>query len=181
MPDFHGGFTLWFTGLPCSGKTSISDLVGKELRLQGHCVEYLDGDIIRKGLSRDLGFSREDRDSNVKRVTFVASLLTRNGVATLVSLVSPYRRARDESRAAIRAFIEVYVRCPLDVCEKRDSKGMFQKARTGKLPFFTGVSDPYEEPLNPEIILNTDTANITTCVSKVLDYLDSKKLLFRHT
>lgn len=173
----HAGFTLWFTGLPCSGKTTLSDAVEKQLRASGHRVEHLDGDVVRKNLSKDLGFSKEDRAANIDRVAFVASLLTRNGVATLVSFVSPYRQMRDAARGVIRPFIEVYVRCPLEVCEKRDVKGMYRLAREGKIPAFTGVSDPYEEPLNPEMVLDTDKMPLDECVQRVWSCVESRGLL----
>ena len=127
------GFTLWFTGLPCSGKTSLSDVVEAALRSAGQRVEHLDGDVVRQGLSKGLGFSKEDRRINLERVAFVASLLSRNGVAALVSFVSPYRSMREDARSKNENFIEVYVRCPLTVCETRDVKGMYKKARAGEI------------------------------------------------
>ncbi len=166
------GFTLWFTGLPCSGKTTIADGVADKLRAKGLKVERLDGDIVRQSLTRDLGFSKEHRDMNIERVTFVAKLLTRNGVATLVSFVSPYREKRKHAQDEIGNFIEVYVKCPLEVCERRDSKGMYKKARRGEIKEFTGVSDPYEEPLNPEITLETDKNSREESVEKVMKKLE---------
>ncbi len=174
------GFTLWFTGLPCSGKTTLSGIIEQELRLFMPAVEHLDGDVIRQGLSRDLGFSKEDRTMNIERTAFVASLLTRSGVAVLVSFVSPYRQMRDKARALITPFIEVYVRCSLEECERRDVKGMYQLARKGKISDFTGVSDPYEEPLNPEVVVDTETFDTASCASKVLDYLESRNLITRN-
>lgn len=168
------GFTLWFTGLPCSGKTTLSDLIEKELRENGQPVEHLDGDLIRQELSKDLGFSKEHRDINIERASFVASLLTRNGVATLVSFVSPYRKTRQAARERIGAFIELFVYCPLEVCEKRDVKGMYKLARAGKIRDFTGVSDPYEEPENPEIRVDTSKAGIEECKETVLTYLEAR-------
>ena len=165
------GFTLWFTGLPCSGKTTISDAIGKKLKDAGLKVERLDGDIVRKSLSRDLGFSKEDRDKNIERVTFVSKLLTRNGVITIVSFVSPYRQKRDEARQEIGDFIEIYLRCPVGICESRDLKGMYKKATLGEIKDFTGISDPYEEPLNPELTLNTDEESVSECVKRILKYL----------
>ncbi len=163
--------TLWFTGLPCSGKTTLAEQVAKELSRRGHPVERLDGDAIRKNLSNDLGFSKQDRLANINRVAFVADLLTRQGVFTIVSLVSPYREMRDSARATIAEFIEIYVRCPLSVCEKRDVKGMYKLARQGKIQNFTGVSDPYEEPEDPEITLDTDKHSISECAAQVIRYL----------
>ncbi len=167
------GFTLWFTGLPCSGKTTLSDLIEKELRAIGHPTEHLDGDVIRKELSKDLSFSKEDRATNIERAVFVASLLTRNGVAVVVSYVSPYRQMRDNARKKIGAFIEVYVHCPIEVCEKRDIKGMYTRARKGEIKDFTGVQDPYEEPLSPEIRVDTDTMDVASCTSIILSHLEA--------
>ena len=165
------GFTLWFTGLPCSGKSVVADRVAEILRGRGLRVERLDGDIVRQSLTRDLGFSRKDRDENIRRVTFVAKLLTRNGVAVLTSFISPYREIRAESRREIGDFIEVYTKCSLDVCIQRDIKGMYQKAMRGEIKEFTGVSDPYEEPVNPEILLETDKETLQDSTAKVLGRL----------
>ncbi len=162
------GFTVWFTGLPCCGKTTIADQIAVILKKQGYKVERLDGDIVRKDLTSDLGFSKEDRDENIRRVTFVAKLLTRNGVVALATFVSPYQAQRTQARKEIGAFVEVYVRCPKDVCMKRDVKGMYKKALAGKLKGFTGVDDPYEEPEHPEIIVDTDKENIDESVEHIL-------------
>ncbi len=164
----HPGVTVWFTGLPCSGKTAIADRVAELLRAKGYKVERLDGDIVRQSLTRDLGFSREDRNENIRRVTFVAKLLTRNGVIVLTSFISPYRDIRAYARQEIGSFIEVYTKCPVEVCIQRDVKGMYQKALRGEIKEFTGVSDPYEEPLNPELVLETDKENLEESVAKVL-------------
>jgi adenylyl-sulfate kinase len=166
------GFTLWFTGLPCSGKSAVADRVAEVLRAKGLRVERLDGDVVRQGLSQDLGYSKEDRDENIRRVTFVAKLLTRNGVAVLTSFISPYRELRAHARKEIGNFIEVYARCPVEVCMKRDVKGMYQKALRGEIKEFTGVSDPYEEPLAPEIILETDKETLEECAAKVIKRLN---------
>lgn len=165
------GFTLWFTGLSGSGKSTISERVAHRLKKSGMAVEVLDGDIVRTNLSKGLGFSREDRDENIKRVGFVCQLLTRNGVAAVASVISPYREAREHNRKKIGNFVEVYVRCPLEVCEQRDVKGLYQKAKAGEIKGFTGVDDPYEEPLNPEIICDTDKENVEESVEKVLSKL----------
>jgi adenylylsulfate kinase len=162
------GFTLWFTGLPCSGKSAVADRVAETLKQRGLRVERLDGDIVRQSLTRDLGFSRKDRDENIRRVTFVAKLLTRNGVAVLTSFISPYREIRAEARREIGNFIEVYAKCSLEVCMQRDVKGMYEKAMRGEIKEFTGVSDPYEEPLEPEILLETDKETLEESVQKVL-------------
>ena len=175
----HKGFTLWFTGLPCSGKTILADAVAKELRSQGMKVERLDGDIVRKSLTRDLGFSEEDRNMNIERVTFVAKLLTRNGVAVLASFVSPYNKIRDYSRKEIGNYILVYVKCSLEECENRDIKGMYAKARAGEIKDFTGIDHPFEEPDKIDIIVETDkqtveeSKKIILNALKELDYLQN--------
>ena len=171
------GVTIWFTGLPCSGKTTIADRVAEVLREKGHKVERLDGDIVRKGLTSDLGFSKEDRDENIKRVTFVAKLLTRNGVKVLATFVSPYIERRRKTREEIGEFMEVYVRCPVDECMKRDVKGMYRKALAGEITGFTGVDDPYEEPPNPELILDTDKETVEESVQKILEKMESLRYL----
>jgi adenylylsulfate kinase len=162
------GVTLWFTGLPCSGKSAIADVVAEKLRAQGLRAERLDGDIVRQDLTRDLGFSKADRDENIRRVTFVARLLARNGVAVLVSFISPYREMRDRARQQIQNFVEIYVKCPVEVCAKRDVKGMYQKAMRGEIKEFTGVNDPYEEPLRPELVLETDKETLEQSVEKMM-------------
>jgi adenylylsulfate kinase len=167
----HKGFTLWFTGLPCSGKSAIADRLAELLKERGLRVERLDGDIVRQSLTRDLGFSRKDRDENIRRVTFVAKLLSRNGVAVLTSFISPYREIRNEARREIENFIEVYVKCPVEVCMKRDVKGMYKKALRGEIKEFTGVSDPYEEPHQPEILIESDTETLEESVQQVLKEL----------
>lgn len=167
------GFTLWFTGLPCSGKTTVSEIVEKELRERGHNIEILDGDEVRKNLSKDLGFSKEDRDTHIRRIGFLAKLLSRNGVATLAAFVSPYREVRDDIRKEIGNFVEVYVKCPLEVCIQRDVKGMYKKAIAGEIKNFTGISDPYEEPLNPEVIVETDKETPEESAKKVLQKLET--------
>ncbi|MHA1275024.1 MAG: adenylyl-sulfate kinase [Promethearchaeota archaeon] len=168
----HKGFTLWFTGLPCSGKTTLADAVAEDLRARGMKVERLDGDIVRKSLTRDLGFSKEDRKKNIERVTFVAKLLTRNGVAVLCTFVSPYNEIRERSRKEIGEYILVYVKCPVEVCEQRDVKGMYAKARRGEITGFTGVDDPFEEPINPEIIVETDKQTVEESKKIIINWLD---------
>ena len=165
------GFTIWFTGLSGSGKSTISERVALKLERSGIPCEILDGDIVRTHLSKGLGFSREDRDENIKRVGFVCQLLTRHGVAAVASVISPYREARDFNRKAIGNFVEVYTRCPLEVCAKRDIKGLYQKARAGELKGMTGVDDPYEEPLHPEVICDTDKETVEQSVDKVMEKL----------
>lgn len=151
------GFTLWFTGLSGAGKTTLAHMVEAELRKRNHKVEVLDGDVVRTNLSKGLGFSKEDRDTNIRRIGFVCHLLSRNGVVAISAAISPYRAIRDEVRAQIGDFVEVYVRCPLEVVAARDVKGLYAKAMAGEIPAFTGVSDPYEEPLNPEIVVDSST------------------------
>lgn len=165
------GVTLWFTGLPCSGKSAVADRVAEILRERGLRIERLDGDIVRKSLTRDLGFSKKDRDENIRRITFVAKLLTRNGVIVLTSFISPYRKVRAYACEEIGSFIEVYVKCSLDVCIKRDVKGMFEKAIKGEIKEFTGISDPYEEPLDPDILLETDKEELEESAAKVIEKL----------
>lgn len=162
------GLTVWFTGLSGSGKTTICNALCTELLARGLRVEVLDGDVMRRHLCGDLGFSRTDREENVRRIGFVAELLTRNGTVVLVAAISPYLAGRQEVRAKIRHFVEVYVNAPLDVCEERDPKGLYKKARAGEVARFTGIDDPYEPPSAPEVICNTDRESIRTCTEKVL-------------
>ena len=166
------GFTLWFTGLSGSGKTAMAKPIEQELRNRGLKVERLDGDIVRQSLTRDLGFSKEDRNKNIERVTFVAKLLTRNGVAVLCSFISPYRERRAKSRQEIGEFIEVYVECSVEECARRDVKGMYAKAFAGEIKEFTGVSDPYEAPENPEIVCHTAQETLEESTAKVIAYLE---------
>jgi adenylyl-sulfate kinase len=171
------GCCVWFTGLPCSGKTTVADLVAEELNKRNLRVERLDGDIVRQSLTRDLGFSKEDRDKNIERVTFVSKLLSRNGVAVLVSFVSPYRKARDRAREECTNFVEVFVDTPVEECEKRDVKGMYAKARAGEIKDFTGVDDPYEPPLKAELILETVETTEEECCRQVLQKMEQMGLI----
>ena len=166
------GFTLWFTGLSGSGKTTIARAVEEILLERGLNVEVLDGDVVRTNLSKGLGFSKEDRDINIKRIGFVCHLLSRNGVAAIASAISPYREIRDYNREMIGRFIEVYVKCPLDVLTKRDVKGLYAKALAGEIKGFTGVDDPYEEPLKPEILVETDKETEEESVAKIIRTLE---------
>jgi adenylylsulfate kinase len=168
MAHQQPGVTVWFTGLSGAGKTTISRAVEKELQTYGYKVEILDGDVVRKNLTKDLGFSKEDRDENIRRVGFVAEVLTRNQVIVLVSVISPYREIREEVRQRIGNFVEVYVNAPLEVCEQRDVKGLYKKARAGEIRNFTGIDDPYEPPLNPEVECRTDLESPEESVAKVL-------------
>jgi bifunctional enzyme CysN/CysC len=163
------GLTVWFTGLSGAGKTTISEAVYTELLARGIAVEPLDVDIVRKHLTRDLGFSESERNENVRRIGFVARLLTRNRVVVLVSAISPYRAVRDEIRAGIGRFIEVFVNAPLEVCERRDPKGLYKRVRANELSGFTGIDDPYEAPLSPEIECRTDAESIKESVDKVMN------------
>jgi adenylylsulfate kinase len=162
------GVTVWFTGLSGAGKTTISCAVGNRLKSYGQKLEILDGDVVRLNLCKGLGFSKEDRDENIRRVGFVASLLTRNQVTVLVSAISPYREIRQEVRERIGNFVEVYVNAPLQVCEQRDVKGLYKKARAGEIKNFTGIDDPYEPPFNPDVECRTDLETVEESVSKVL-------------
>jgi adenylylsulfate kinase len=166
-----GGVTVWFTGLSGAGKTTIRMAVEQALRTQGHKVEVLDGDIVRENLTKGLGFSKADRDENIRRIGFVSHLLTRNGVIVLVSAISPYRDIRDEVRGRIGDFVEVFVNAPLEVCEERDVKGLYKRARAGELKQFTGIDDPYEAPLSPEIECRTDLETLEESTEKVLHRL----------
>ncbi|NEQ51261.1 MAG: adenylyl-sulfate kinase [Leptolyngbya sp. SIO3F4] len=168
----HRGVTVWFTGLSGSGKTTISQALEKKLRAAGAKLEVLDGDIVRTNLTKGLGFSKEDRDENVRRIGFVSHLLTRNGVIVLVSAISPYREVRDQVRARIGDFVEVYANTPVEVCEQRDVKGLYKKARSGEIKNFTGISDPYEEPLNPEVNCETVNETLDESVNKVMSKLE---------
>jgi adenylyl-sulfate kinase len=176
-PVLHEGFTLWMTGLSGAGKTTIAKALEPVLRERGVRFERLDGDTVREGLTRDLGFSKEDRDKNIERVTFVAKLLSRNGVGVVASFISPYREARDKVRAETTHFIEVFVNAPLEVCAKRDVKGMYAKAFKGEIANFTGVSDPYEAPENADIVVNTDQETLEQSVAKIVNYLERQSLI----
>ena len=160
--------TVWLTGLPCSGKTTLGLALIERIRARGWRVEFLDGDVIRHELWRDLGFSKTDREENIRRLGFVAGLLERHGIMVVVSAVSPYRAARDRVRSSLDGFVEVWVNAPLEVCEERDVKGMYRKARNGALAGFTGVDDPYEPPLQPEVECRTDRETIEESVGKIL-------------
>ncbi len=171
------GVTVWFTGLPCSGKTTVADHVADRLKIQGYPIERLDGDIVRKDLTKDLGFSRQDRDENLNRVTALAASLTTQGKIVLATFVSPYRDRREKSRAAIPDFLEIYARCPIEVCIQRDVKGMYKQALAGRLKGFTGIDNPYEEPQQPDLILDTDKETIQESTEKVIALLKTKGYL----
>lgn len=182
--DESTGFTLWFTGLSGAGKTAVSDSLHHRLQEGGILnVEVLDGDVVRTHLSKGLGFSKEDRDTNIRRIGWVAQLLTKHKVPNLIAAISPYRAVRDEVRKMVEevggegSFIEVFVDCPVEVCEERDVKGLYAKARSGEIKQFTGISDPYEHPLNPEIHLKTDKGTVDDARDQVLSYLEVKGLV----
>ena len=161
------GVTLWFTGLSGAGKTTITQALEKKLRESNYGIEVLDGDVVRTNLTKGLGFSKADRDENIRRIGFVSHLLTRHGVIVLVSAISPYRDIRGEVRQKIGDFVEIFVNAPLAVCEERDVKGLYEKARKGEIKGFTGIDDPYEEPLNPEVECRTDLESLEESVAKV--------------
>ncbi len=168
MTEAKKGVTVWLTGLPSSGKSTLAHALSRELRARQLPVEILDGDVVRTHLSKGLGFSREDRELNVKRIGFVSHLLTKHGVFVIVAAVSPYREARDWCRRQIGNFIEVFVQTPVAVCEERDVKGLYKKARAGEIQGFTGVDDAYEEPLNPEVVVKTSAESAEESVAKIL-------------
>jgi adenylylsulfate kinase len=172
------GFVLWFTGLSGAGKSTLAEYLTPILRQRGKPVEVLDGDVVRTNLSKGLGFSKEDRDTNVRRIGFVANLLARNGVAAITAAISPYHSVRQECRQLCDAqFVEVFVNAPLEVVEKRDTKGLYKKARSGEIPNFTGVSDPYEAPTEAEIEVFTGDESIEESANKILAYLEERGLI----
>lgn len=173
----HKGFTLWFTGLSGAGKSTVSELVYARLKAAGAKVELLDGDVVRTHLSKGLGFSKEDRDTNVRRIGFVCELLSRNGVIAIAAAISPYREVREEVRRNIQNFVEVYCHAPIEVLAERDVKGLYKKALAGEIPGFTGVSDPYEPPTNPEIVIDSSKDDVEISVDRVMNRLRSMELL----
>jgi adenylylsulfate kinase len=176
----QGGFTLWFTGLSGSGKSTIAHLVGPALDERGHVVEYLDGDTVRTHLSKGLGFSREDRDAHIERVGWVASRVTRHGGAVIVAAISPYEETRRNARTMVEAFgpfVEVYVKASVDECARRDVKGLYAKAFAGEIKEFTGVSDPYEEPASPELVLDTEEHTPEESARLVVETLEALGLV----
>jgi adenylyl-sulfate kinase len=175
------GFVLWFTGLSGAGKSTLTEAIAPELRARGCRVEVLDGDVVRTNLSKGLGFSREDRDTNILRIGFVANLLARNGVAVITAAISPYRATRDANRELIEgdgsAFVEVHAAATLEECEARDVKGLYARARAGQQPGFTGIDDPYEAPLSPEVVVPTGSEPVEASVARVLVYLEQRGLV----
>lgn len=177
----HKGFTLWFTGLSGSGKSTLTERLESEFRARGYKVERLDGDIVRTNLSEGLSFSKEDRDINVRRIGFVCDLLSRNGVIAISAAISPYEKVRQECRALVEshgtAFVEVYTKCSLEELVRRDVKGLYKKALAGEIQHFTGVSDPYEEPQNPDVLIESDTESVDVAYARILRYLEEKELI----
>ena len=172
------GFTLWFTGLSGAGKSTLAQYLTPKLKELGKNVEVLDGDEVRENLSKGLGFSKEDRDTNIRRIGYVANMLARNGVAAITAAISPYRELRREIRDRAQAsFVEVFVFCPLEVVEERDTKGLYKKARAGEIKNFTGISDPYEAPDKAEVTVHTGNESIEESSAKILSYLESKGLV----
>jgi adenylyl-sulfate kinase len=177
----QSGMTLWFTGMSGAGKSTLARHTERELRTRQLRVEVLDGDIIRENLSKGLGFSKEDRDTNIRRIGFVSNLLSRNGVIVIVAAISPYRVIRDEVRAlhGKTPFVEVFVDCPVEILTKRDVKGLYEKALKGEIKNFTGVSDPYEQPINPEIVVRTDQETEQESAARILAWLDANGCIDR--
>lgn len=173
------GYTIWFTGLSGAGKSTLSEKLAVELRHRGQKVEILDGDEVRTNLSKGLGFSKEDRDTNIKRIGYVCKLLTRNGVWAISAAISPYREVRDFNRAEIKDFIEIYVECSIEELSRRDVKGLYKKALAGEIKNFTGISDPYEPPLNPEITVNSGKESVDQSLEKILSYLEENGMIPR--
>lgn len=174
------GFTLWFTGLSGAGKSTLANLAAQELKKRGHRVEILDGDEVRTNLSKGLGFSKEDRDTNIRRIGYVCRLLSRNGVIAISAAISPYRDIRDEVRRGHDRFFEVFVRCALDKLVERDVKGLYKKALRGEISSFTGVSDPYEDPLNPELVLDSGIETVEESYEKLIRKLEHINFISRN-
>lgn len=172
MTNDYPGYVLWMTGLSGAGKTTVALILEKELQDRGCRIERLDGDVVRESLTRDLGFSAEDRAMNIERVSFVAKLLSRNGVGCVCSFISPYQSVRDQVRGTTTNFIEVFIDAPLEVVMERDVKGLYKKAIAGEIPNFTGISDPFEAPENPEIHIRTDLETAEESARRILDYLE---------
>ena len=174
---YPDGLTIWFTGLPSSGKSTIADSLAERLKQKGVKVQRLDADIIRKHLWKELGYSKEDRDENIRRASYLAKLFTESGIVTVTSFISPYEELRKHARQEIGSFMEVYVKCPVEVCIKRDTRGLYKKAMAGEISNFTGISDPYEEPTNPEVLIESDKETLEESIAKVMDKLKELKYI----
>lgn len=180
MAKKNKGFTLWFTGLPCSGKSTLAEIVAKELEVRGRLVDILDGDVVRTHLTKGLGFSKEDRDTNIRRIGYVCGLISKHGGVAISAAISPYKSIRDEVRSGIAkdsTFVEVYVNTPLEECIKRDVKGMYKKALAGEMKDFTGVDAPYEAPVNPELVIETLQETPAQSAAKILAKLEQMALV----
>jgi adenylylsulfate kinase len=173
------GYVLWFIGLSAAGKTTLADAVYNELNINGIRLERLDGDLVRENLSKGLGFDRAGRMENIRRIGFVADLLSRNGVGVMASFITPYKEMRDELRGRVNSYIEIFVDAPLSVCELRDPKGMYKEARSGERPGFTGIGDPFDAPINPDIHIKSDELSIEESVKKVIHYLHENKIIVK--
>lgn len=176
-PLQHQGFAVWLTGLSGAGKSTLAEHLAERLRRQGARVELLDGDAVRTNLSQGLGFSREDRDTNIRRIGFVAHLLARNGVIAIVAAISPYREVREEVKRRIGCFVEVHVDCAIDVLTLRDTKGLYKRALAGEIANFTGISDPYEPPMNPSVVVHSDRESIEESLDKIWRELEQRDLI----
>ena len=165
---------IWFTGLPCSGKTTLAIEIEKYFKNKNKSIQRLDGDVVRKTICKDLGFNKEDRDKNIERISYIAQMLSDNNVNVVSAFVSPYRKMRNFSRSICSEFIEVYVKCDIEICKQRDVKGMYKKADKGEINNFTGVQDPFEEPVNPEIVVDTGKESIEKSLDKIINYLSDK-------
>jgi len=172
IEKMNRGFTLWFTGLPCTGKSTLAELVAKEFMRRGRSVEILDGDVVRKNLTKGLTFSKEDRDENIRRIGFVCALLSKHGVIAISAAISPYREVRDEVRSKTENFVEIFVDTPLELCIQRDVKGMYKKALAGEMKNFTGISDPYEPPLRSELVIETQNEGPEQSAVRILEKLE---------
>lgn len=173
----HKGFVLWFTGLSGSGKSTLSRMIEGELRKRGCKVEVLDGDEVRENLSKGLGFSKEDRDTNIRRIGYVAKLLSRNGAIAITAAISPYKDVRDQCRAMNRHFVEIYAECSIEELTRRDVKGLYEKALSGEIKNFTGISDPYEAPDNAEVTINSETQSEEESLKAIMDYLEGQEYI----
>jgi adenylylsulfate kinase len=177
MENSRNGFTLWFTGLPCSGKSTLANLVAREIERRGRGVVILDGDVVRRHLTKGLGFSKEDRDENIRRIGWVCGLLSRFDAVAIAAAISPYRSVRQEVRSSIERFVEIYVKTSLETCIQRDVKGMYKKALAGEIKNFTGIDDPYEPPDRPELVIETEAETPEESASRIVSLLERLNLV----